>query len=263
ILDITQKAGLACGRLFADVPAPDTSLAIETPEPSQTALRRLAELGFEDAESAWGVFHGWSADQPRALRSERARALLRRLAPRIAAEIGAASAPAATLVRFDEFLRALPAGVQILSMLEREPRLLADLIDMLSLSPRLARELAERPDALEAFLAFDAEELAPAALEARIGGEIAAARDLEEALDRARRLTRETMFLIAMAVLRGEEDAQRASEFYTSLAGALIRALLPAVEADFRRRYGRIAGEFAVIAFGSFGAGEMTVRSDT
>lgn len=263
VLNVTGRARAICGRLFADVPRPETPLLFEGPEPGGTTLRCLTGLGFDDPAAAWAMFNGWVAGQPRALRSGRARALARRLAPRIAEEIGGTASPGATLVRFDEFLRALPAGVQILSMLEREPKALTDLIDTLALSPRLARDLAGRPDALEAFLALDLKELAPEALEQRIGGEIGSARDLEEALDRARRLTRETMFLIAMAVLREEENADHASEFYVALAGALIRALLPWVERDFRRRYGTMDGAFAVIAFGSFGASEMTVRSDT
>ncbi len=262
LAEIGQSRGI-CSRLFADVPVDDAQLGFDGPEPPPAVLRRLGELGFADAPAAWEVFSGWTAGQPRAMRSERARGLARRLAPRIAAELGATSAPDAALVRFDEFVRALPAGVQLLSMLEREPRLLADLIDTLTLSPRLARELSQHPEALEAFLAFDAAALAPAALEQRIGGEIGGASGLEEALDRARRLTRETMFLIALAVLRGEETAGHASEFYAGLAGALIRALLPRAEADLRRRYGAIDGEFVVIGFGSFGASEMTVRSDT
>ena len=262
-LQTIAAARAICGRLFADVPHAETPLLFEGPEPVPGTLRHLRELGFEDADAAWAILHSWVGGQPRALRSERARVLARRLAPRILREVGATSAPGSTLTRFDEFIRALPAGVQILSMLEREPTLLADLADTLALSPRLARDLAARPDALEAFVAFDRTELAPDVLEQRIGGEIGGARDLEGALDRARRLTRETMFLIAMAVLRGDEDAAHASEFYVSLAGALIRALLPPVEADVRRNYGAIEGEFAVIAFGSFGASEMTYRSDT
>ncbi len=263
ILSITSDACAICAALFADAPRPESPLVFEGPEPGAAALRALDELGFEDPAAAWEIISRWCAGGPRAMRSDRARVLARKLAPRIAQEIAAAASPAATLARFDEFVRALPAGVQILSMLEREPRLLADIIDVLALSPRLARELAERPDALEAFLAFDPEELAPDVLEQRIAEEIGSAPDLEAALDRARRLTRETMFLIAMGVLRGQDTADHASDFYVTLAGALIRALLPWVQSDLRRRYGAMEGQFAVIALGSFGASEMTVRSDT
>src|SRR5690606_16085107 len=44
IAEITGRAAEICGRLFADVSAPDSILGLDDLEPSQAALNRLSEL---------------------------------------------------------------------------------------------------------------------------------------------------------------------------------------------------------------------------
>src|SRR5262249_56624049 len=61
----------------------------------------------------------------------------------------------------------------------------------------------------------------------------------EDFLDRIRIFAQEQMFLIGTRILSGTVSAEQAGEAVAPLAGALIRALHPAIEEDFAQSPGR------------------------
>lgn len=260
----TRTTREICRDLFDadDAVQDDIGLLFDGPDPTPKTLNRLTELGFENPESVWETVRGWLIGKPRATRTERGRRLIKDLAPRIVMAVAETGHPNTAFLRFTEFLNGLPAGVNILSMFEREPALLNDIADALGLAPRLARQLARRPEALEAFVApgadaLDFEDLDAAAREAVDGAE-----DYEAALDNARRFARETLLRVGVAALRDQAAAGEAGRARARVAGSLVRALLPAARRETARLYGDLDATFAVIGLGSFGMGEMTYTSD-
>ncbi len=77
-----------------------------------------------------------------ALRSERARAIFKRLRPVLLTRINRAANPDEALMALDGFLAGLPAGVQIFSLFDANPQLVDLIIDVASTAPDLARHLA-------------------------------------------------------------------------------------------------------------------------
>ena len=131
--------------------------------------------------------------------------------------IDAARNPDAALARFDGLLTRLSAGVQLFSLLARNPNLLDRLAGIFGAAPQLADHLARNVAALDGLLAAapDAAESDPAAgLEALVKD----ARHLEEALDAARRLATERRFEIDAAALEGRLDADVAGVRRADLA---------------------------------------------
>jgi glutamate-ammonia-ligase adenylyltransferase len=238
-----------------DVPVPPAPLAA-------AALPTAVTLSSVASPSAAGppVWESWLAGKPRALRTERARALLRDLLPTISAVIARQPHPETVWLRLDEFIHRLPAGVQFFSLLQHNPALLERLGAVLGAAPSLADHLAGVPAALEGFLSPMA--VAPDPAES-LAAQLQDAPALDQALSAASRFVRGEEFRLAVAELDGRSDQDEAGAARTALAEAAIGALLPRVLAEHRRRYGRLrGGGLVVVALGKAGSGEMMAGSD-
>lgn len=229
----------------------------EEPEEAPEALAALEAMGFRDAASGLGMLRGWQQGRVRATRSERARALLAGMLPGLLETFAAEAEPDAVLARFDAMLSRLPVGVQILSMIQRNPALLKRIATILGAAPPFADHLAHFPAAFEGLLSHD-----PAAALPMLA-RVKEARHLEEALDAARRLATERRFEIDAALLEGRLSADQAGLLRSTLAEEVMGAVIPRVAAEFAARHGKVAGgALAVLAMGKLGGQEMLPGSD-
>jgi glutamate-ammonia-ligase adenylyltransferase len=132
-------------------------------------------------------------------------------------------------------------------------------------APRLGDHLSTRTGLLDLVLAesFAREPPDAAAYGAEMTAALAQARDFQDVLDIVRRWRSERAFQIGVQVLRGGLSTARAGEALADIADTTLIALKPAVEAEFRRVHGGVAGgEFALVALGKLGGREMTATSD-
>lgn len=226
------------------------------PPATEAALR---SLGFESPDRIVAAVRGWQAGHVRALRSQRARELMEQMLPAILARLAAQPNPDATFSRFDRFIAALPAGVQILSLFQRNPTLLERIAAVLGAAPSLAEYLARYPSALEGLLSPEEEGAAIRLLDARLGD----ATRLEDTIEITRRAVKEEDFYLSVATLDGRLDADAAGERRSAMADAALAALLPPVLADFATRFGKVrGGAMVVVALGKAGSREMMAGSD-
>ncbi|WP_160121715.1 bifunctional [glutamine synthetase] adenylyltransferase/[glutamine synthetase]-adenylyl-L-tyrosine phosphorylase [Rhodovarius lipocyclicus] len=227
------------------------------PDDAPEAVARLQALGFKDGASALAMLRGWEQGRVRATRSDRARMLLQGLLPSLLETFAQQAEPDHVLARFDAMLARLPVGVQILSLMARNPMLLQRVANILGAAPYLADHLANAPAAFEALLGHDPAAPLPVAALVRD------ARHFEEALDSARRLATERRFEIDTAMLEGRLTADEAGGLRSGMADAVIGAIMPAVAEEFAIRHGRIeGGSLAMLALGKLGGREMLPRSD-
>lgn len=228
-------------------------------EASEATIASLRHLGFSDVGRITAAVRGWQSGRVRAFRSERARELMRRMLPGVLAALGRQPQPDIAFARFDELIAALPAGVQILSMFERNPALLERLTGVLGAAPDLADHLSRYPASIDGLLAPEEPPDPAKLLDARLIG----ARHLEEVIEIIRRTVREQDFAISVATMEGRLDADAAGTRRTALAEAVLVALLPRVLADFTERHGEIpGGEVVVVMLGKAGGREMMAGSD-
>ncbi|MCA0994284.1 glutamine-synthetase adenylyltransferase [Alloyangia pacifica] len=200
-----------------------------------------------------------------ALRSSRAVEIWGRLRPEILSRLGRAAKPEEALTAFDGFLAGLPAGVQLFSLFEANPQLVDLLVDIVSVSPDLARHLSRNAQVFDAVIGGDF--FAPwpgaSAMAADLAARLRAEDDYERRLDLARRWQREGHFRIGVHLLRGLSEPQEAGQHYAELAEAVLAALFPVVQEEFARKHGPAPGRGAVVVgMGSLGAGRLHARSD-
>jgi glutamate-ammonia-ligase adenylyltransferase len=220
----------------------------------------LRALGFANPERVQAAVRSWRAGQPRAFRSERARALLEPLLPGLLRALASQRQPDEAFARADTLLSRLPAGVQMLSLLQRQPALLERIAAILGAAPSLANHLAQVPSALEGLLHPEGALPDPAAL---LRTQLADARSLEDAVAIVRRTVRAEEFRLALAEMEGRIGADEAGLTRTALADAALTVLLPRVLAEHAARFGTVAGGgMAVVLLGKAGGQEMMAGSD-
>jgi glutamate-ammonia-ligase adenylyltransferase len=237
---------------------PDLDFRGDDPEPAAT-VGILAAMGYHDSRRIVAAVRQWLAGHVRALRSSRARDLMTTMVPSILVALGRQPNPDEAFNRFDRFIAALPAGVQPMSLFQRNPALLDRIATVLGAAPMLSEHLARYPSALEGLLAGGEEIAAPRLLRSRI----APVAGLEDTIQVVRRAVKERDFSLSVATVEGRLDANVSGRQRTALAQAAMSILVPRVTADFASRFGRVpGGALAVVAMGKAGGQEMMAGSD-
>jgi len=253
-------------RLFEKQPEADRPvLAFPREADDHKTLDRLADLGFRAPLEASNIIRHWLSGNHRTLKSEAARSHVEVLLPALLEHLARTDNPNATLVLFDHFLANLHSPARLLSLLRQNPDLIALIVLVLGIAPRLGDALARHPQVMDALVDpsfFGALPDEPA-LRQRFDAALAQSRHDEDLLERIRMLGLEYMFLIGVRVLSGTVTARRAGEAYARLADAVIRAVHRAVADNFAAAHGHMrAEETAVVAMGKLGGCEMTATSD-
>lgn len=226
--------------------------------PAET-VASLTGLGFKEIERIVSAVRAWKSGRVRALRSPRALELMDQVLPGLLAALARQAQPDAAFNRWDSFLARLPAGVQLLSLFQRNPVLLDRIAGVLGAAPMLSDYLARTPAALEGLLDPAPSPDYARMLRLRLGD----ARVLEDTISIIRATVREEEFSLAVATMEGRLDADAAGMLRSALAEAALAALLPPVQEDFARRFGRVrGGSMALVVMGKAGGREMMAGSD-
>ncbi|MBZ9996051.1 bifunctional [glutamine synthetase] adenylyltransferase/[glutamine synthetase]-adenylyl-L-tyrosine phosphorylase [Mesorhizobium sp. BH1-1-4] len=246
------SAGIGNLVFTGDVDDPDT-------------LQTLHGLGFQRPSDICRVIRGWHFGRYRVTQSAEARERLTELTPALLKAFGQTRRADEALVRFDEFLAGLPAGIQLFSLLQSNPALLKLLATIMGAAPRLAAIITRRPHVFDGLLdpALLTELPDRAYLAARLSAFLEGDRAYEDVLDRLRIFASEQKFLIGVRLLAGSIDPARAGRAFSDLADLTIAAALQAVTAEFAVRHGTIAGGVvSLLGMGKLGSRELTAGSD-
>ena len=255
------------GQLFAegeDLSSRFGSLVFTGVEDDPETLRTLSRMGFSQPERISAKIRAWHHGHIGATRSERARELFTRLAPRLLEATHATGAPDVAFSRFSDFFAGLSTGVQVQSLFLAQPKLFEMIVQVMAFAPQLAATLARRPAALDALLdrGFFAPFEAGEAMHAFEQALVQAEPGFEAAMDAVRRVRREQAFRVMVQVMSGAASAAEAGPAFADLADAVIRVLGPVSLGETVRLGGDFPGEAAVVALGKCGSREMTAGSD-
>ncbi|MGH6763111.1 MAG: bifunctional [glutamine synthetase] adenylyltransferase/[glutamine synthetase]-adenylyl-L-tyrosine phosphorylase [Phyllobacterium sp.] len=228
-------------------------------------LETLSKMGFQRPSDICRMIRIWHFGRYRATQSAEARERLTELTPVLLKAFGETQRADEALARFDGFLRGLPAGIQLFSLLQSNPRLLNLLVLIMGAAPRLANIVTRKPHVFDGLLdpAIFADVPTKAYLEARLKTFLEPAALYEEVLDRLRIFADEQRFLIGIRLLTNAIDGGRAGRAFSDLADLMIAGALDAVTKEFARRHGKVrGGQVAVLGMGKLGSRELTASSD-
>ena len=241
------------------------SLVFTGTDDDPDTIATLRKLGFHDPASVAATIRGWHHGRYRAMRSERARELLTALMPSLLEAMAATANPDIAFTHFDQFLEHLPAGIQLFSLFYANSGLLKLIAEIMGTAPRLAEQLGRKPQLIDGLLspAFYGPLPDAQTYVAGLSDMLSAARDFQDVLDFSRRWVNDQRLQVGVHLLRGLADGESAGLALANIADAALQAILPAVEADFVRHHGRVAGgSVTVLGLGRLGGREMTFESD-
>lgn len=268
LIPILKTVQAHYGELFEDPPdqpGPGMNLVFAGEDDDPDTLANLSNLGFGNPKQVVAGVRAWHRGRYPAVRSKTGQQLLTEVQPALVKALAETADPDRAFAEFDRFLSALPAGVQLFSILKTNPKLLTLLADIMGTAPRMARILSRRRRLLDAVLDPRTFSVLPdgAEIDQIIETEFEGARDFQDHLDRARIVGNEQMFLIGVRVLTGTINASKAGRAYALLAERLIAALTQVVEDELETAHGGFAGEgTAIVTMGKLGGHEMTASSD-
>jgi [glutamine synthetase] adenylyltransferase / [glutamine synthetase]-adenylyl-L-tyrosine phosphorylase len=228
-------------------------------------LKTLAEFGFERPADMSRMIRTWHSGRYRATHSVEARERLTEMMPALLKAFGESRRADEALLRFDSFLKALPAGIQLFSLIGSNPPLLSLIVTIMASAPRLADIVAARPHVFDGMLdpGLMAELPTRDYLARRLDTFLQASRHYEDRLDRLRIFAAEQRFLIGVRLLTGAISGEDAGRAFTDLADLLIDAALAAVLAEIETAHGHYpGGRIAVMGMGKLGSFELTAGSD-
>jgi [glutamine synthetase] adenylyltransferase / [glutamine synthetase]-adenylyl-L-tyrosine phosphorylase len=131
------------------------SLVFTGGEDDPATLETLQRMGFSQASEISATIRGWHFGRYAATRTARARELLTELMPTLLKTLAQSGDADQAFIAFDNFLKGLPAGIQLFSMIKANPSLLDLVAQILGAAPRLAEQLSQQPRILEAVVAPD------------------------------------------------------------------------------------------------------------
>lgn len=228
-------------------------------------LKTLTKLGFSRPAAVAHVIRTWHYGRYRATQSVEARERLTELTPELLRVFGESARADEAILRFDNFISGLPAGIQLFSLLGNNPALLSLVVNIMSSAPRLADIIAAKPHVFDGMLdpALMAELPTREYLAERLKVFLAPARHYEEVLDLLRIFASEQRFLIGIRLLTGAINGDMAARAFTHLADLIVEAALDAVLKEIRAAHGEYpGGRVAVLGMGKLASFELTAGSD-
>ena len=245
---------------------PDDQVSNDDTLNSDMAIQRQLEEGnFPNIEGCFSAIKDWRSGKYRALHTDRAKRLLDQCLPPLLDAFSKTDNPAAALMRFDKFIKQLPAGVQLFSLLQSNPSLFKLLARVMGLAPALAETLAKKPTLWDMVLEphffepIEDHKLLTQDLKTRLS----AARDFQDILDFVRIFVAEQKFRAGIHLLESIASVEEVGSALTRIADVTLELLVPEVEKEFSRRHGTFpGGGIAVLAMGKYGGKELTHTSD-
>lgn len=243
--------------LFA---APENDEQYVLDMPTEELKEYLNQKGFPD--EAASILQSWNDSGPRALRTAKARTILTNVLPKLLDAFAGQRNPLLVLQRFDTLLARHRAGIQLLSLFERNPALIKRLSAAIGTSHFIAEHLASNPAAIDALLEVN---LAKSRFNLRktVKDYLKNTEYYMDAIPALHGLVHSEEFRLSIAYLDNQLSLDRTQILRTSMANIIIKSLLDKVTKEHQKKYGYIpGGGICVIVLGKAGSWEMTSGSD-
>jgi len=228
-------------------------------------LETLEKMGFSETISISETIRGWHHGRYRSTQTKRSREMLTELMPILLDSLANTINPDIAFTKFDDFLKKLPAGVQIFSLLYANPHLLELIAEIMGGYPLISDSLSRSPNLLDYVLAPEFFDMLPEIdeLKERLENELKKAKDMQDTLEIVRRWTHGRQFRIGIQLIKDKINTQDAIVGLSNIADVVISVLLGEVTKEFEKQHGKIKdSDFSIVAFGKLGSRELTFSSD-
>ena len=228
-------------------------------------IKTIQRMGFKKPDVVDKTVRGWHHGRYRSMRNARSRELLTKIFPVLLNSIAGTPEPNSTFLKFDEFLRGLPSGVQLFSMFYTNPSLLDLVAEIMGGAPRLAEHLSRCPQVLEIVLTPGFFETLPSKedMNQELFSLMERAGNIEDVLVETRRWANDRRFQVGVLSLLLKIDQIESADALSNIADSAISVLYKKVEEEMITKHGSISdSSMAILAMGKLGSRGMTPESD-
>ncbi len=234
----------------------------------------LEERGFKDPESAYESLLQLRDGHTQTRLTERGKRLLERLAPLLMQEVIDSPEPAMALLNLERFLGVLRARATFYALLAENREIIRLLISLFATSQFLSRIFIQHPEILDslvsrAYAVFDKDK---ETITQDLESLLKTAPDFEERLELLRIFRNEEFLRIALADLSGQLGQAASTRQLSELAEVCLQKAVDMAREEMLPRFGLpfvalsdgnfVESEFAVLAMGKLGGGELNYHSD-
>lgn len=228
-------------------------------------LHTLESMGFHNSEAVSQTIMDWHRGRRRCTRSKTSRQLLTELVPDILRALANTVSPDDAFKNFDLFLKELPVGIQLFSLIQSNPHMMQLMADVMGTAPTLSQTLSRRPQLIETalFSGFFATLPNKEAILEELNRELELIEYYDAAMEHLRQFKNEKHFQAGIQLLRDFTNSEEVGFYLSSLADVLINKALELTVKEFSAQYGHLKdGRCAIIALGKLGSRELTFGSD-
>lgn len=225
-------------------------------------LATLQHMGFGNTEYISTSIQSWHKGSKRCTRSKKARELLTELVPALLEALSNTVDPDQAFKRFDDFLDALPAGIQLFSLFNSNAHLLNMIIKLIGNAPVLAKRLLRYPQLLDLVVQrhFDTPSFS---LSQDLDNWLGLARNEEEIYHYYCMFKLEKEFMVGVQLLERSITPNEASHILTRLADTMIQKAVELAILQLSEKYNiKTETQFALIALGKLGSESLIIGSD-
>jgi [glutamine synthetase] adenylyltransferase / [glutamine synthetase]-adenylyl-L-tyrosine phosphorylase len=260
------------GNLFFEgersaVGEPDSQLSalLECSLEDDSALVLLQEAGFNNPEQTKKLLNTLR-EGPRGMAlTEHDRLWYDKITHPLLSEILNAPDQDLALQHSEEFLSRLGHRVSYLAMMVESPAILKLLVRLFGTSPLLSRFLIQHPELMDrlAFVDFFTKTINKGELARSLMESMAESDDPEERFNRLREFKNTESLRLGVGDLSGSVELQEVMSSLSNLADVVLQQVLNDALEELTQRHGATKSqEFAIIAMGKLGGGELNYSSD-
>jgi [glutamine synthetase] adenylyltransferase / [glutamine synthetase]-adenylyl-L-tyrosine phosphorylase len=229
----------------------------------EETLETLAYMGFSDTETISLSIQQWHKGSKRCTRSKKARELLTELVPALLEALSNTVDPDQAFKRFDDFLDALPAGIQLFSLFYSNPNLLTLVTKLIGNAPVLARRLSRYPQLIDLVVQRNFSITSAVSLEEDLTNWLNLARNEEEIYHYYCMFKLEKEFMVGVRLLERSITPKQASQMLTHLADTMINKAVQLAMQQLSEKYQITPNiKFCLIALGKLGSQSLIIGSD-
>ncbi len=232
--------------------------------PREEVVERLRSMGFEDPEVAYRNLVLLRDGPPYGHFPDTCRRLLRQIAPDLLARVGEVPEPDAVLVNLERFINRVGARASYYSMLASSSEAVRLLVVLFGSSPFLSSLVISQPDLLDVIVAgTDLAQVKPREeMVEEVRGLLLSSPSFEDELNVLRRYRNGEILRIGLGDLLGRKDLLTVNGELSTLAEILLQGTLAVARKESSVEDPSAHGNFAVVALGKMGGGEMNYSSD-
>ena len=241
-----------------------SSLNINMLDDDDNLLNLLTKHNFKHPSACAKIIKNWHSGIYKTIRSRQSLSALSKTLSELIRLMGQTIAPDNCLYKFDNLLRVLPSGVQLLPLFESKPEVMATVIDIIGNTSKLSDNVQKNSYLIEDLINPDFFAPLPPFTKLKEETEsIANLTDEESAINALQIWTNSQKFRADIHLSRGLIDGKELGLFLANVAIATLGALVPIIEKSFARLYGRIPkSKIALLVLGKNGSAESTTSSD-